>query len=80
MRDLKELSISIKSAKAILDDMIVKAKEQGAKNFDTLFTVKTDYVNYLNYWKVKRVLTIVLWRNGMLLWAGLLEFLKTILY
>lgn len=40
MRDLKELSISIKSAKAILDDMIVKAKEQGAKNFDTLFYCK----------------------------------------
>lgn len=40
MRDLKELSNSIKSAKAILDDMIAKAKEQGAQNFDMLFTVK----------------------------------------
>ena len=40
MIDLKEISIDIKSANTILDDMIVKAKEQGAKNFDMLFTVK----------------------------------------
>ena len=47
MIDLKEISINIKSANTILDDMIVKAKEQGAKNFDMLFTVK-DGLNELS--------------------------------
>jgi hypothetical protein len=40
MIDLKEISINIKSANTILDDMIVKAKEQDAQNFNMLFTVK----------------------------------------
>jgi hypothetical protein len=40
MIDLKEISIKIKSANTILDDMIVKANEQGARNFEMLYTVK----------------------------------------
>lgn len=48
MIDLNEISINIKSANTILDDMIVKAKEQGAKNFDMLFTVK-DGLNELSH-------------------------------
>ena len=47
MIDLKEISINIKSANTILDDMIAKAKEQGAKNFDMLFTLK-DGLNELS--------------------------------
>lgn len=47
MIDLKKISINIKSANTILDDMIVKAKEQGAKNFDMLFTIK-DGLNELS--------------------------------
>jgi hypothetical protein len=40
MIDLKEISINIKSANTILDDMIEKAREQNARNFEMLFTVK----------------------------------------
>lgn len=47
MIDLNEISIDIESADAILEDMISKAKEQGAKNFDMLFTLK-DALNELS--------------------------------
>lgn len=40
MIDLKQTLTQIEASDEILDDMIVKAEEQGAKNFDMLYTLK----------------------------------------
>ncbi|MCO5236858.1 MAG: hypothetical protein M9933_11380 [Chitinophagaceae bacterium] len=53
MRDFKELSNNINSAIAILNDMIAKAKAQGAQNFDMLYNVK-DGLNELSQLLISR--------------------------
>lgn len=40
MKYSKDLLKEIESSKTILDEMIVKAEEQGARNFEILFTLQ----------------------------------------
>lgn len=53
MIDLLEISSRIRSANTIIDDMIIKAKSQGAKNFDMLLVLK-DGLNELSDLLVSR--------------------------